>query len=69
MIPHPHVTIIDGVPLVAGSRVPVSRLWQWHRGGTTIETLFKRYPLLGPARILSALAFAYDNTEMMGEGP
>ncbi len=44
-----------------GTRVPVRRLWSWHRRGTTIETLVKRYPQLGPAKILDALAFAYDN--------
>jgi uncharacterized protein (DUF433 family) len=50
---------------VEGSRVPVRRLWAWHRGGTSIETLVKRYPNLGPARILDALAFAYDNPDLI----
>ena len=27
--------------------------------------LLRRYPQLGPARILDALAFAYDNTEVV----
>ncbi len=48
-----------------GTRVPVRRLWSWHRRGTTIETLLKRYPQLGPAKILDALAFAYDNEELV----
>jgi hypothetical protein len=50
---------------VKGTRVPVRRLWSWHRRGTTIETLLKRYPQLGPARVLDALAFAYDNQELV----
>jgi hypothetical protein len=50
---------------VEGSRVPVRRLWTWHRGGASIDTLVKRYPKLGAARILDALAFAYDNPELM----
>jgi uncharacterized protein (DUF433 family) len=63
---HPHVTMgDDGVPLVEGSRVPVHRLFSWHRQGTTVATLFRRYPQLGPARILDALAFAYDNLELV----
>jgi len=63
---HPHVELTpDGSPLVVGSRVPVRRLWAWHRRGTTIETLLKRYPQLGPARVLDALAFAYDNAELV----
>lgn len=62
MIPHPHVTIgAEGHHLVAGTRVPVRRLFAWHRQGTTVETLIRRYPQLGPAKILDALAFAYDN--------
>ena len=68
-IPHPHVRIdaavIAGSPHVVGSRVPVRRLWAWHRGGASVETLVKRYPNLGPARILDALAFAYDNQELI----
>lgn len=57
--------MLAGSPHVAGSRVPVRRLWTWHRGGASVETLLKRYPNLGPARILDALAFAYDNAELM----
>jgi hypothetical protein len=45
--------------------VPVRRLWVWHRGGTSVETLLRRYPNLGPARILDALAFAYDNQDLI----
>jgi len=66
---HPHVEVRAGVlagsPTVAGSKVPVRRLWAWHRRGVTVETLLKRYPQLGPARILDALAFAYDNQDLV----
>src|SRR3954470_19232949 len=68
-VPHPHVrcdaSILGGSPHVEGSRVPVRRLWAWHRGGAAVETLVKRYPNLGPARILDALAFAYDNADVI----
>jgi uncharacterized protein (DUF433 family) len=65
-VSHPHVEIAsDGSPIVRGTRVPVRRLWAWHRRGTSIDTLFKRYPNLGPARLLDALAFAYDNQELV----
>ena len=30
-----------------------------------METLLKRYPQLGPSRVLDALAFAYDNLELI----
>jgi len=68
-VPHPHVEVagdvMGGSPFVRGTRVPVRRLWSWHRRGVTVETLLKRYPSLGPARVLDALAFAYDNTELV----
>jgi uncharacterized protein (DUF433 family) len=56
---------MNGSPTVRGTRVPVRRLWSWHRRGTTIETLLKRYPQLGPAKVLDALAFAYDNEALV----
>jgi uncharacterized protein (DUF433 family) len=68
-VPHPHVEvseeILAGSPFVRGSRVPVRRLWSWHQRGVTVETLLKRYPSLGPGRVLDALAFAYDNQELV----
>jgi len=36
-------------------------LWAWHRAGVSIDTLLKRYPRLGPGKVLDALSFAYDN--------
>src|SRR5215813_7587947 len=68
-VPHPHVEVrsdlLAGSPCVRGTKVPVRRLWAWHRRGISVETLLKRYPQLGPARVLDALAFAYDNTELV----
>ena len=65
-VAHPHVDPdFAGSPIVRGSRVPVRRIWAWHRGGASVETLVKRYPNLGPARILDALAFAYDNQDLI----
>lgn len=68
-VPHPHVEVradkLDGSPHVRGTKVVVRRLWAWHKRGTTIETLLKRYPQLGPARLLDALAFAYDNVRLV----
>ncbi len=66
---HPHVestmAIYAGSPCVRGTKVPVRRLWAWHRKGITVETLVKRYPSLGPAKVLDALAFSYDNQDVM----
>ena len=48
-----------------GSRVPVRRLWAFYRKGVTLDTLLRRFPRLGPAKILDALAFAYDNEDVV----
>lgn len=68
-VAHPHVRCdpskFGGSPHVAGSGVLVRRLWVWHRGGTSLETLIRRYPQLGPAKILDALSFAWDNQDLV----
>jgi len=66
LVPHPHVTLnADGVPVIKDTIIPVHRLWAWHRQGTATETMLRRYPQLGPARIFDALAFAYDNMPLI----
>jgi uncharacterized protein (DUF433 family) len=69
LVPHPHVRcdthVLAGSPHVVGSRVPVRRLWVWFCGGASVTTLFRRYPSLGPARVLDALSFAYDNLDLI----
>lgn len=41
------------------------RLWVFFRDGARVETLLRRYPKLGPAKVLDALAFALDNPEVI----
>ena len=69
LVTHPHVEVradlLGGSPMVRGSRVPVRRLWEWHRKGVSVETLVKRYPELGWARVLDGLSFAHDNEELI----
>jgi uncharacterized protein (DUF433 family) len=69
LVPHPHVrvdqNVLGGSPYVAGSRVPVRRLWAFYRDGASVERILKRYPQLGAAKVLDALAFALDNPEVM----
>ena len=64
-VEYPNVKFDGDSWLVEGTRVPVRRLFGWHRQGTSVEHLLRRYPQLGPARIFSALAFAYDNLELI----
>jgi uncharacterized protein (DUF433 family) len=68
-IHYPHVEMrpdrLGGSPVVEGTHVPVRRLWKFHRSGVTVATLVARYPQLGASKILSALAFAYDNRDVI----
>lgn len=69
LVPHPHVrldaSVLGGSPYVTGSRVPVRRLFAFFQRGTSVERILKRYPQLGAAKVLDALAFALDNPEVM----
>src|SRR5687768_15304468 len=69
LVPHPHVRVdpkvLAGSPHVIGSRVPVRRIWAFYRAGTSVEKLVRRFPQLGPAKIFDALAFAFDNEEVI----
>jgi uncharacterized protein (DUF433 family) len=69
LIPHPHVrvdrNVLAGSPHLVGTRVPVRRLWSFYRGGASVDTLIKRYPQLGAGKIFDALAFGFDNPEVM----
>jgi uncharacterized protein (DUF433 family) len=68
-IPHPHVVSDPsrhgGTPYIEDTAIPVRRIFGWHRQGVTVDTLCRRYPDLGIAKILDALAFAYDNLDLM----
>lgn len=57
--------LLSGSPIVSGSRVPVRRLWAWHRKGVSVESLVRRYPSLGWEKVLGALAFAYANEALI----
>ena len=69
LVPHPHVrtdeAVLAGSPYIVGTRVPVRRLWAFYRNGATVDTLLRRYPQLGAAKVFDALAFAWDNAEVM----
>jgi hypothetical protein len=43
----------------------VRRIYSFYRDGAKIETIMRRFPQLGPARVLDALAFALDNPEVI----
>ena len=45
--------------------MPVRRLWDYYRSGATVETLLKRFPQLSAGQVFDALAFAFDNEEVL----
>jgi len=69
LVPHPHVrvdsNVLGGSPYVIGSRVLVRRLWAFYRSGASLERIIRRYPQLGPGKVLDALAFALDNEDVV----
>lgn len=69
-VPHPHVEaraeFFGGSPMIRGTRVPVRRLWFWHRHGIAVDGLVRRYAkVLTPAQVYDALSFAHDNEEVV----
>ena len=69
LVPHPHVRVdphvLGGSPYIVGSRVLVRRLWAFYRSGAAVDTLLRRYPQIGAAKVFDALAFALDNPEVI----
>ena len=69
LVPHPHVRVsrdvLNGSPYIMGSRVRVRELYAYFKDGKTIEHIRMRYPQLGPASVLDALAFALDNEDVI----
>jgi uncharacterized protein (DUF433 family) len=65
LLDYPHLVEREGKPFVvaSGLRVSVKHLLELREHGVTFADLFKMYPKLGPAKILTAVAFAYDHPE------
>jgi uncharacterized protein (DUF433 family) len=58
---HKDLTICDGDPVIAGTRIPVRLIYQRAQDGDTMETIRQAYPHLTPAQIHDALSYAYDH--------
>ncbi len=50
-----------GQPVVAGTRVRVGIILGCYRQGMSIEEIVQQYPVLKPADVHDALAYAYDH--------
>jgi uncharacterized protein (DUF433 family) len=69
VVPHPHIriesSVLDGKSYILGSRIPVARVYAYYLCGASVEDIIKRYPQIGPAKILDALSYAFDNHDLV----
>lgn len=49
-------------PMIRNSDVTIRELAQWHVKGDTAEALQRRFVMLSPAQIYTALAYYYEHT-------
>jgi uncharacterized protein (DUF433 family) len=71
-VAHPHVEcrpgVQGGLPVIKGSRFPISSIIQNHRRGLSVEDILHEFPHLTPAQVYDALSYYYDHrTEIDAE--
>ncbi len=49
--------ILGGTPVIAGTRIPVERVYHLIRHGYTTETLKKEYPHVAPKKIQHIISY------------
>ena len=52
-----------GQPVVAGTRIRVATILACYRQGMGVEEIVQQYPLLKPANVHDALAYAHDHLD------
>ena len=55
--------VCGGQPIVANTRIRVATILSCYRQGMGIEEIVQEFPLLKPADVHDALAYAYDHLE------
>ncbi|MCC6037976.1 MAG: DUF433 domain-containing protein [Armatimonadetes bacterium] len=56
--------IMQGKPVIKGTRIPVSLVLSYLAGGMTVDEILAEYPHLSREAILACIAFAYDVIEL-----
>jgi uncharacterized protein (DUF433 family) len=63
--PYPHITrsprILNGVPIVDGTRTPVRSIAGYYQVGMTVDEIRQSLPHLSPAQLHAALAYYFDH--------
>jgi uncharacterized protein (DUF433 family) len=52
-----HRYIVHNAPVIAGTRIPTSAIWNFHRAGYDEQAIIREYPRLTPEDIRAAIAF------------
>jgi uncharacterized protein (DUF433 family) len=64
---YPYVVKVKGIcggdPIVKGTRIPVSIIFQHYEMGKDIDEIYKDFPSLSLARISDALSYCFDHIE------
>lgn len=60
-------SVMGNAPCLAGTRIPTSAIWSFHRAGKSTEEILGEYPSLHPEDI--AAAIAYESSHQHGQGP
>jgi uncharacterized protein (DUF433 family) len=55
--------IMQGKPVIKGTRIPVSLVLSYLAGGMTVDEILAEYPHLSREAILACIAFAHDVIE------
>lgn len=62
---YPHIAVVPGVagglPVVEGTRIPVSILIRAHRLGLDFDEILVQYPTLRPEGLHAAFAYYFDH--------
>ena len=54
---HPHILLLNGVPTVRGSRIPVRLIAHLYRAGDSVDDILRSYPHLSAAAVHDALSY------------
>jgi len=64
-ISYPHITrnnaILNGVPIITGTRTPVRSLAGYYQMGMTVDEILQALPHLNAAQVHAALGYYFDH--------
>lgn len=60
--------IMDGAPIIAGTRIPAATIYDFHREGFSQEAIRREFPRLTVADINAAIAFVEDPSRLAQVG-